>query len=149
MDENLSQEEIDRLCREALLQHRMENDPAFKKNKKKITNENEVKNESPDIWRLTEKEERALIEHGTLAWWAQDLLRESLLEDNPQATSDIYKNAGMVLGETGIWDYPDGIPDDSTPHDQQEENEEPEQEEPSEEEILKALREYRNATGRY
>lgn len=103
-----------------------------------------------DIWKMTPHEERTLVECGTLAEWAQDALRRSLLDEDQSATQPIYERAGMVQDELGIWDYDDYPPAPQDSSESQGEASVDPYEGLTEDEIKDILlREYRAKTGRY
>lgn len=150
MTEDLDFEE---LRRQALLEWRIANDPAFAHLKEPETNLEPDPQVSEDPWQMTGQEQRCLLEYGTLADWAKDLLRRSLLEDDTEATASIYEGAGMVRSDMGIWDYPDDHV--HTPQEGPEEDIEEEEDfsdltpEQLEELAREELKKYRDKTGRF
>lgn len=157
MTEDLDFEE---LRRQALMEWRIANDPAFahlREPEPDVEPEPEPEPQvSEDPWQMTRQEERSLLEYGTLADWAQDLLRRSLLEDDHDATSDIYQGAGMIRNDMGIWDYPDDhvhTPQEGPEEEIEEEEDEADFESLTPEQLEKLMQEelkkYREKTGRF
>lgn len=157
----VTDEEFEELRQQAMLEWRIENDPAYAHLASEDTTQHEVEEEvevvtqspvSEDHWQMTGHEQRTLLEYGTLAEWAQDLLRESLLNDNPSATAGVYENAGMVQNDIGVWDYPEDHVYEPQEGPEAEQEIEPEEElspEDLEKLIQEELRKHREKTGRY